>query len=139
MKVDVDDDGTVGIVHAVSRTVTPEAGCLDCQGLIDHTALAIEALPEVLRRAADYGTGEPAPSVAALNTLAVGPAVSDMMLALTGLHEQTDIVHHRLLARRGKWARIAPRRSDTCATCSTSPTSALARGAGQPISGVRLK
>ena len=139
VKVDVDDDGTVGIVHAVSRMVTPEAGCLDCQGLIDHTALATEALPEVLRRAADYGTGEPAPAVAALNTLAVGPAVSDMMMALTGLSEQTEVVHHRLLARRGKWARIAPRRSETCNTCSTALTSALARGTGQPIGGVRLK
>jgi molybdopterin/thiamine biosynthesis adenylyltransferase len=139
VKVDVDDDGTVGIVHAVSRMVTPEAGCLDCQGLIDHTALATEALPEALRIAADYGTGEPAPAVAALNTLAVGPAVSDMMMALTGLSEQTDVVHHRLIARRGKWARIAPRRADTCSTCSTSPTSALARGGGQPISGVRLR
>jgi hypothetical protein len=139
VKVDVDDDGSVGIVHAVSRMVAPEAGCLDCQGLIDHTALATEALPEALRRAADYGTGEPAPAVAALNTLAVGPAVSDMMLALTGLSEQTEVVHHRLLARRGKWARIAPRRSETCNTCSTALTSALARGAGQPIGGVRLK
>jgi molybdopterin/thiamine biosynthesis adenylyltransferase len=139
VKVDVDDDGTVGIVHAVSRMVTPEAGCLDCQGLIDHTALATEALPEALRRAADYGTGEPAPAVAALNTLAVGPAVSDMMLALTGLSEQTDVVHHRLLARRGKWGRIAPSRSAMCNTCSTTSASALARGDGQSIGGVRLR
>jgi hypothetical protein len=139
VKVDVDADGSLGIVHAVCRMVTPEAGCLDCQGLIDHTALATEALPEALRRAADYGTGEPAPAVAALNTLAVGPAVSDMMMSLTGLSEQIDVIHHRLLARRGKWARIAPRRSQTCSTCSMIPVSALARGAGQPINGVHLR
>lgn len=139
VKVDVDDAGTVGTVHAVSRTVTPEAGCLDCQGLIDHTALATESLPEVLRRAADYGTGEPAPAVAALNAVAVAPAVSELMMSLTGLSEQTDIVHHRLIARRGKWARIAPRRSESCTTCSTSTASILARGESQPIAGVRLR
>ena len=139
VKVDVDQDGAVGIVHAVSRMVTPEAGCLDCQGLIDHTALAQEALPDSLRRAADYGTGEPAPAVAALNALAVAPAVSELMMSLTGLSEQTDVVHHRLIARRGKWARIAPRRSDTCTTCSTNTTSVFARGGSQPITGVRLR
>lgn len=138
VKVDVDQDGVVGVVHAVSRPVTPEAGCLDCQGLIDHTALAREALPDALRRAADYGTGEPAPAVAALNALAVAPAVSEMMMSLTGLSEQTDVVHHRLIARRGKWARIAPRRSETCPTCSTNATSVFARGASQPTAGVRL-
>ena len=139
VKIDVNQDGVVGIVHAVSRTVTPEAGCLDCQGLIDHTALAKEALPDGLRRAADYGTGEPAPAVAALNALAVGPAVSEMMMALTGLSEQRDIVHHRLLARRGKWSRIAPARSESCTTCSATPASVAARGDGQPITGVRLR
>ncbi len=138
VKVDVDERGVVGTVHAVSRTVTPEAGCLDCQGLIDHTALATEALPDALRRAADYGTGEPAPSVAALNAVAVAPAISELMMSLTGLNEQSNIVHHRLIARRGKWSRIAPRRSETCGTCSTHSTSILARGAGQPTPGVRL-
>ncbi len=92
VKVDVDDAGTVGTVHVVSRTVTPDAGCMDCQGLIDHTALAIESLPEALRDAADYGTGEPAPAVAALNAIAVGTAVSEFMMSLTGLSEQTEIV-----------------------------------------------
>ena len=139
VKVDVGEDGVVGIVHAVSRMVMPEAGCLECQGLIDHTALAKEALPDTLRRAADYGTGEPAPAVAALNALAVGSAISDMMMSVTGLSEQTDVVHHRLIARRGKWSRIAPRRSNTCTTCSANQASILARGSEQPISGVRLK
>ena len=138
VKVDVDEAGTVGIVHAVSRPVTPDAGCLDCQGLIDHTALATESLPEALRGAADYGTGEPAPSVAALNALAVAPAVSEMMMSLTGLSEQPEVVHHRLLARRGKWARIQPRHSATCSTCATGYDSVLARGDGRPIAGVRL-
>ncbi len=139
VKVDVDQAGVVGTVHAVSRTVTPENGCLDCQGLIDHTALAREALPDSLRRAADYGTGEPAPAVAALNALAVAPAVSELMMSLTGLSEQTDVAHHRLIARRGKWARIAPRRSEICTTCSTNTTSVFARGDGQSIAGVRLR
>lgn len=60
IKIDIDQGGTVGVGHAVSRAVTPETGCLNCQGLIDHTALAREALPDAPRRAADYGTGEPA-------------------------------------------------------------------------------
>lgn len=139
VKVDVDQQGVVGIVHAASRMVTPEAGCLDCQGLIDHTALALESLPSSVRRAADYGTGEPAPAVAALNALAVGPAVSELMMSLTGLSEQSDVAHHRVIVRRGKWARIAPRRSGTCATCSTSTTSVSARGSSQPIGGVRFQ
>lgn len=138
VKVDVDDAGTVGTVHTATRLVLPHGGCLDCQGLIDHTALALESLPPALREAADYGTGEPAPAVAALNAIAVAAAVSEMMLSLTGLSEQAHVVHHRLLARRGKWARIGPRRSADCMTCSTSDGSALARGQGAPITGVRL-
>ncbi len=138
VKVDTNEAGAVGTVHAVSRPIAPEAGCLDCQGLIDHGALAIESLPETLRHTADYGTGDPAPAVAALNALAVAQAVSELMMALTGLSEQAAVVHHRVLARRGKWARVAPRRDAACSTCSTTPTSVLARGDGRPIAGVRL-
>ena len=48
-KVPVAEDGTVGNVFCVSRMVTPEQGCLWCNGLINPGRLQDEAVPEAAK------------------------------------------------------------------------------------------
>lgn len=85
VKIPVDSSGTVGDLFVAIRPVTPGAGCLRCAGLIDANRLATESLPTEQRRQADYGTGQPAPSVITLNATAVSEALTQLLFALTGL------------------------------------------------------
>jgi len=50
-------------------------------------------MPKAQRTAADYGTGQPAPSVITLNAIAVGHALSQLVLGLVGLMDQPDTLH----------------------------------------------
>ena len=64
-KIPVAKDGTVGNVFCVSRMVTPEHGCLWCNGLINTGRLQDDAVPEAVRRGYAYvdDPDVPAPSV----------------------------------------------------------------------------
>jgi len=126
VKIPVDSAGTVGDLFAVTRPVTPDGGCLRCAGLIDATALAIESLPDAQRRLADYGTGEPAPSVITLNAIAVSHAVNDVMFALTGLRDSSEVLHVRHHARRGTQVAAQVRSRDPgCPVCGDNGLTAL--------------
>jgi len=125
-KVNIDHDGAIGPVFSVIRPVTPQSGCMKCAGLIDTSKLALEALPEPQRKAADYGTGEHAPSVIALNGIAVSAAVTHLMLALTGLRPdaQDDFIRHD--ARTGATTSTEPYRDPACTVCG--PTGVTGTG-----------
>jgi hypothetical protein len=84
------DDGTIEDLFAVERHLQPGGWCLRCSGLVLADRLAIESMPEAQRRFADYGTGQPAPSVITLNAIAVSHAITQMMLSLTGLMKTSD-------------------------------------------------
>jgi hypothetical protein len=127
VKVPIGDDGTVGMVHAVSRFLVPGSGCLWCNHLIDATELAIEMLPDHERDLARYVDDVPAPSVIALNNLAAAEAADHFMLAVTGLHtDDHDLgwVIHRPCTRDRDFQQ--PRRDRSCRWCT--PTGNLGRG-----------
>ena len=86
VKIPVTDDGTIGMIHTVTRFLAPGSCCLWCNGLIDATELAIEMLPDQERDLARYVDDVPVPSVIALNNLAAAEAADHFMLATTGLH-----------------------------------------------------
>ncbi|HUX05630.1 MAG TPA: ThiF family adenylyltransferase [Acidimicrobiales bacterium] len=89
-KVQRRDDGTVADVFAVTRPVLPDQGCLRCAGLYSAAGLSYETAIGVNAGQRDYGTGEPAPSVAGLNAIAASLAVAFVQFSLTGLRRAGD-------------------------------------------------
>lgn len=74
-------------VYSVTRPVTPDTGCLWCNGLISSAKLQEEAQTVDERRAQRY-INEPeviAPSVITLNAQAAAQAANDFLFAVTGL------------------------------------------------------
>ncbi len=90
VKVPVNDDGVVGRIHIAVRPLIPGVGCLWCNQLIDATELAIDLQPETVREGARYVDDIPAPSVIALNAVAVSEAVNRFMMGMTGLLLEED-------------------------------------------------
>lgn len=125
VKIPVDSDGVVGDLFTATRFVNPDSGCLRCAELIDPVKLATEALPARERRQADYGTGQPAPSVIALNAVAVSDAITHLMFAFTGLNHDSDASHVRYHARQSARKLGVPRRSSDCSTCGTGARTGL--------------
>jgi molybdopterin/thiamine biosynthesis adenylyltransferase len=119
VKIPVDVDGVIGDLFTATRLVNPDGGCLRCAELIDPVKLATEALPASERRQADYGTGQPAPSVIALNAIAVSDAITNLMFAFTGLNHDTGSLHVRYHARRSARKLGTPRRSSDCSVCGS--------------------
>jgi molybdopterin/thiamine biosynthesis adenylyltransferase len=130
--------GAVGDIFVVARRVNPDSGCLWCNGLIDPTALQLEALGEEGVRAAAY-LDEPevvAPSVITLNGLAVAQALNDLLFAVTGLHcegapgrdEGDDVPYVRFMPRRPTMVLDSPRKESACFHCSATDRSILSMG-----------
>lgn len=118
VKVPVSDDGTVGRIHVATRPLIPGNGCLWCNQLIDPTKLALDLAPETARPAARYVEELPAPSVIALNALAVAEAVNGFMMGMTGLFNQEgDPAYTVLFPREGDRQLHTPRRDPACGFC----------------------
>jgi hypothetical protein len=135
VKITVDPDtGRVGNVFAVARRILPESGCLWCNGLIDPTALQLEALGDEGARARAYvGTDAPAPSVITLNGLAVSNAMTDLLLASTELLIPSDQTppppgYIRDVPRTARRYCDEPRRDPECRYCGDVLDSLRARG-----------
>jgi molybdopterin/thiamine biosynthesis adenylyltransferase len=124
-KVNVDDQGNIGRVYSIVRPITPDSGCFRCAGLIDYTQLAREALAEDQRQQADYGTGEPAPSVIMLNGVAVSAALTHMVLALTGLRTANHSDFLLYDARTSAATPIEPYRDADCTICGANGVAGL--------------
>ena len=135
-KVISNDTGAVHDVHAVARPVTPESGCLWCNGLINSTKLQEESLSDEERRAQRY-VDDPevvAPSVITLNALAAAQAANDFMFHMTGLAAEDatpDYMRFRPSRREVWWDE--PRSSPDCIDCGQSERSRFARGNGQRL------
>ncbi len=119
VKIPVADDGTVGDLFTAVRPVRPDGGCLRCAGLIDPERLAVESLPGSQRQQAAYGTGQPAPSVITLNASAVSHALTQMVFGLSGLNQQSEVLHLRHHARRSAQIAGEVRRDWDCPVCGT--------------------
>jgi len=129
VKIPVTDDGTVGMIHAVTRFLAPGSGCLWCNRLIDATELAIEMLPDHQGDLARYVDEVPAPSVIALNNLAAAEAADHFMLAVTGLHtDNYDLGWVIYRPRTRDRDPQNPRQDPGCRWCT--PAGRLGRGDG---------
>ena len=125
--------GTLSDVYCVSRPVTPDAGCLHCNRLINAVTLQHEAISLAEQRVQKY-VDDPvviAPSVITLNALASAQASNDFLFYMTGLTEDIAPSHYvrcRPLQREVWHDKV---RSDPdCLHCGTSIHSRFARGDG---------
>ena len=130
-KIPVAPDGAVGNVFCVSRMVTPEQGCLWCNGLINASRLQDEAVPEATRRGYAY-VDDPdiaAPSVVTLNAVACAHAADDFLFHLTGLrNEDAETAWFRWNSRGAVAGYDMPRPGGDCAECSLNEHSRLGMG-----------
>ena len=130
-KIPVAGNGAVGKVFCVSRMVTPEQGCLWCNGLINAGRLQDEAVPEATRRGYAY-VDDPdvaAPSVVTMNAVACAHAADDFLFHLTGLrNEDAETGWFRWNSRRAVAGYDMPRRGAECAECSLKEHSRLGMG-----------
>ena len=130
-KIPVAEDGTVGNVFCVSRMVTPEQGCLWCNGLINPARLQDEAVPEAARRGYSY-LDDPdvaAPSVVTMNAIACAHAADDFLFHLTGLkYNDGETGWFRWNSRRAVAGYDMPTRGEDCAECSRKEHSRLGMG-----------
>ncbi|WP_263351344.1 ThiF family adenylyltransferase [Acidicapsa acidisoli] len=131
-KVQVDrKTGEVTDVFSVVRPVTPESGCLLCNGLINAAKLQEESISEQERRGQRY-VDDPdviAPSVITLNAVAVSHATDDFLFYMTGLRDPNAPTSFMRFHPRGRqvWS-DEPRKSPSCPECGQGPRSRLARG-----------
>ena len=130
-KIPVAEDGVVGNVFCVSRMVTPERGCLWCNGLISPARLQDEAVPEAAKREYAY-VDDPsvvAPSVVTLNAIACAHAADDFLFHLTGMKDDNaETGWFRWNSRRAVAGYDMPRRDVDCGECSPTGESRLAMG-----------
>jgi hypothetical protein len=117
VKVPVEIDGTIGRIHTAVRPLVPGNGCLRCNGLINATELALDMAPADVRRAARYVDEVPAPSVIALNAVAVAEAVNSFMLGATGLLADDDAPYVITFPRQADVQLHSPRRDIACSYC----------------------
>jgi molybdopterin/thiamine biosynthesis adenylyltransferase len=131
-KVQVDKStGDITDVFSVIRPVTPESGCLLCNGLINAAKLQEESLSEGERKAQRY-VDDPeviAPSVITLNAVAVAHATDDFLFYMTGLRDpDTSTSYMRFQPQTRRVWFDEPRKSGACPECGSDPRSRLARG-----------
>ena len=130
-KIPVANDGTVGNVFCVSRMVTPEQGCLWCNGLISPGRLQDEAVPDAARRSYAY-VDDPdvaAPSVVTMNAIACAHAADDFLFHMTALkYDDAETGWFRWNSRRAVAGYDMPRRGADCAECSGNEHSRLGMG-----------
>ena len=131
-KVQVDrNTGEITDVFSVVRPVTPESGCLLCNGLISAAKLQEESISEQERRGQRY-VDDPdivAPSVITLNAVAVAHAADDFLFYMTGLRDPDAPTSYMRFHPRSRqvWS-DEPRKSPTCPECGQGSRSRLARG-----------
>ena len=130
-KIPVAENGTVGNVFCVSRMVTPEQGCLWCNGLINPRRLQDEAVPEAAKRGYAYvdDPGVVAPSVVTMNAIACAHAADDFLFHLTGLkYRNAETGWFRWNSRRAFAGYDMPRQNAGCVECSQTANSRFGMG-----------
>ena len=118
-------------VFCVSRMVTPEQGCLWCNGLINPGRLQDEAVPEAAKHGYAYvdDPGVVAPSVVTMNAIACAHAADDFLFHMTGLkYDAAETAWFRWNSRKGVAGYDMPRRNEGCLECSLTGNSRLGMG-----------
>lgn len=80
------ETGSLEDAFSAERWVLPSCNCLWCSGMISPHLLAIEMKRSDERKAQDYGTHVPNPSVITMNAVGASLAVNDFMMAFLALH-----------------------------------------------------
>lgn len=131
-KIQIDPDGQLHGVYSVVRPITPDSGCLWCNGLISAVRVNDESLPDHIRQAQRYVPDDdaPAPSVGTLNALGAAQATNHFMLTATGLLRETDTAHdyRRFEAISERQLTEIPRQDPACLECGPATASIKARG-----------
>ena len=128
-------DGRVLRVHSITRTVTPDRGCLWCNEVISPARLAEESASPGQRRAQRYvdDVEVVAPSVITLNASAAAIAANDFLFTITGLtHDDAPVDYLRIQPQDRDAVFDQPRRDDAC------PESSLRGRLGRGDTGPRL-
>jgi hypothetical protein len=131
-KVQVDpNSGEVLNAYSVVRPVTPDAGCLLCNHLINSAKLQDESISDAERKVQKY-VDEPdiiAPSVITLNAVATSQAANDFLFYITGLQDLDSTTAYMRVQPKGRRVWFdEPRKSETCPECGLTSRSRLARG-----------
>ncbi len=92
-KVDSDSAGRIQDVFSVVRQLVPGKTCLWCNGLINSTRLAEEAVSPQQRDAQRYVDDVPAPSVITLNAVASAHAVDQYLFSTLELQDTPEDIH----------------------------------------------
>jgi len=123
--------GAILDIFSVVRPVTPDTGCLWCNGLINPSKLQDECLSPKQRREQAYvdDVSVAAPSVNTLNATATAHAANDFLFHFLGLH-QNDATQDYLRFRPGFRSVIfeEPRRDPACPECGERADSRRACG-----------
>jgi len=130
-RIDVDQrTGSVDDIRSNLRLVLPRHGCLRCARLIDPAKIQDEAVGKAERERNRYVEEVPAPSVITFNTSLAAAAVTDFMLMMGSLIDDTaplDYLLTRPLRRRTEPVQALPSRPD-CKDCGSVSRSRRARG-----------
>lgn len=131
-KVELSADGQLTGIYSLVRPVTPDCGCMWCNGLVSAARITDELLPAQVRVAQQYTPIDdaPAPSVGTLNALGVAQATNHFMLATTGLLRESPTAgnYRRFDALTERTITEIPRRDPGCIECGTGAMSIRARG-----------
>jgi len=131
-KVSLDKtSGEILDIFSVVRPMTPDLGCLWCNGLVSVAGLQEEAISQEERERQRY-VDDPtvtAPSVITLNAVAAAHAVDDYLFSVTGLLDVA--APHQWLRFTPREADVkfeTPRKDDACPECGAGPKGRLGRG-----------
>ncbi|MCC6711850.1 MAG: ThiF family adenylyltransferase [Candidatus Dadabacteria bacterium] len=131
-KVPVDGEtGEVGDIFSIVRPVTPDAGCLLCNQVIDPSKLQEEGQGKKELAAQRYVNDIEvhAPSVITLNAISASQAANDFMLYMTGLTEQNaERSYMRFIPRYRQMSFDEPRKGPSCSECGEGSNSRFALG-----------
>lgn len=119
--------GLLEDAYSVYRWIIPGESCLWCNGLISRNGLAVEAKTERERRAQDYGTQAPSPSVITLNAVGASHAVNDFLMSFLGVANENVTTDFRRFKHVSREALIEqPRKDDDCNECGRGENSRFA-------------
>lgn len=130
VKVDLSRRETIDEVYVAVRPVLPEAGCLQCAGLIDPMRLQEERRSPEERITQNYLEAREVidPAVMSLNGIAASHAVNVMLFGVTGLADDDAAGHRLYFPREDSWSSVLPRRLSGCRFCGHAVRSSLALG-----------
>lgn len=128
-KITASEAGKITAAFSVARWVTPDSGCLMCNGLIPADLLAMAAKDEQAQADQTYGTRQENPSVITMNAVAAAHAVNDFLIFFLGLFSpDSDVPYHRWNHLAGWYSQDEPRSDHRCQECGDTEASRAGMG-----------